>query len=323
MIFPGMGPSRFRDVARFLLVNPLARRLLAGADEALGYSLFERYRDCDDDSDDYSEHAQVAFLVSCLAMAQWAEHTAGARPTVCAGPSFGGKAAAVYAGALTFSDAVRMTARQARCEAEYFARRHTDVVTHSFTRMPAQRLDGLLDELAGRGEWHEISCYVDDDFHMVSLRDGMLEWFQRRLRALGGFPLYTMRPPMHCAAFGELRELVEREVFGELTFADPRLPVVADQDGTVLDTAAGVRTMLLDGIVRPVRWPAVVATLRRLGVGTVCVAGQDSIFGRVGCTTRSFEVVAASPKAAMRPRPRPAALPEPERRLARSNICFT
>jgi [acyl-carrier-protein] S-malonyltransferase len=65
-----------------------------------------------------------------------------------------------------------------------------------------------------------------------------------------------------------------------------------------------VRTMLLDGFVRPVQWPAVVATMSRLGVRTVYVAGQDSMFGRVGCTTRNFEVVAVNPKLAMRPRPR-------------------
>lgn len=304
IVFPGMGPTRFQDVAKFLLINPLARGLLADADEALGYSLLDRYRDADGDGD-YSEYAQVAFLVTCLAMARWAEEKLDARPGVCAGPSFGGKAAAVYSGSLTFAEAVRMTAQLARHEAEYFSRQHGDVVTHSFTRLPAERLGEVLRELDERGDWYEVSCYVDDDFHMVSMRDGTLDWFQRRLRALGGFPLYTMRPPMHCAAFGELRDRVEREVFDQLRFTAPAIPVIADQDGAVLDTAEGVRTILLDGFVRPVRWPEVVATLKRLGVTTLYVAGQDSIFGRVGCTQRSFDVVAANPKLALRPRSRP------------------
>jgi len=298
IVFPGMGPVSFTEAAKFLLINPLARELLAGADEALGYCLFDRYRQTDGD---YSEYAQVAFLVTCLAMARWIEKTSDARPEVCAGPSFGAKAAAVYSGALDFADAVRMTAELARCEQRYFAERHRDVVTHSFTRTPAGPLAELLRELDQRDEWYEVSCYVDDDFHMVSLREGTLEWFQRRLRASGGFPLYTMRPPMHCSVFGDLRDLVEREVFGAVRFADPRIPVVADQDGTVLTSAEGVRTMLLDGIVAPVRWPQVVATLKRLGVSRVYVSGQDSIFGRVRCTTGSFEVVAANPKLAMRP----------------------
>jgi [acyl-carrier-protein] S-malonyltransferase len=302
MVFPGMGPSRFEDLAKFLLIHPAARMLAAEADEVLGYSLFDRYREA---KGDYSEYAQVAFLVTCLAMARWSEDTLGARPDVCTGPSFGGKAAAAYSGSLTFAQTVRLTAELARREAGYFARQHSDVVTHSFVRTPADRLAGVLQELDERDEWYEVSCYVDDDFAMVSLREGSLEWLQRRLRAVGGLPLYTMRPPMHCAAFGPLREEVERDVFGGIRFADPAIPVVADQDGTVLRSGEGVRTMLLDGIVRPVRWPAVVATLKRLRVERLYVAGPDSMFGRVGCSTRNFDVVAANPRMALQPR-RPA-----------------
>lgn len=301
IVFPGMGPSRFQDVAKFLLINPVARRLTAEADAVLGYSLFDRYRDADED---YSEYAQVAFLVTCVALAEWARETGAADGQVCAGPSFGGKAAAVHSGALGFADAVRVTAGLVRCEEEYFSREHTDVVTHSFTRLSAELLDGVLAQLRDGGDWFEVSCYVDEDFHMVSLREERVEWFQQRLRALGGFPLYSMKPPLHCAAFAGLREKAEREVFAGVRFADPVLPVVADQDGAVLETAAGVRGMLLDGFVRPVRWPAVVATLTGLGVTRVVVAGPDAIFGRVGCTTRNFEVVALNPRMAMRPRPR-------------------
>jgi [acyl-carrier-protein] S-malonyltransferase len=304
MVFPGMGPSRFEDLAKFLLINPLARKLVASADDILGYSLLDRYRDT---AGDYSEYAQIAFLVTCLAMARWSEETLGARPEVCAGPSFGGKAAAAYSGALTFPEAVLLTARLARCEEEYFAREHRDVVTQSFVRMPEDRLAGVLRELAEQGEWYDMSCYIDDDFFMVSLREGRLEWFQRRLRASGGFPLYTMRPPMHSAAFAPLRDRVERAVVADLRFADPSIPVIADQDGALLNSADGVRTMLLDGFVRPVRWPAVVATLQRLRIGTLYVAGPDSIFGRVGCTNRRFDVVAANPRLALQPQRRPAA----------------
>lgn len=112
---------------------------------------------------------------------------------------------------------------------------------------------------------------------------------------------------MHCAAFGPLRDHVEREVLAGVRFSDPEIPVVADQDGALLSSAAGVRAMLLDGFVRPVRWPAVVDTLRRLQVGTLYVAGPDAMFGRVGCTSRNFDVVAAGPRLALQPRRRTAA----------------
>jgi len=301
IVFPGMGPAPFADVARFMVVNREARRLLAIADDVLGYSVLDRYQE---HGGVYSEYAQIAFLANCLALAEWAREELGALPGVCAGPSFGGKAAAVLSGALTFADAVWMTAELSRCEDAWFAEHFADAVTQSFVRVPQERLAELLAELDERGEWHELSCHVDDDFFMLSLREPVLEWFQGRVRALGGMPLYTMRPPMHCRSFGGLRDLVEAEVIGRLSFAEPGVPVVADQDGALLTTGDGIRTMLLDGYVRTVRWPLVVEALQRLGVGRLYVSGPDGMFGRVPVTTRAFEVTAVDPRTALLPRRR-------------------
>ena len=299
-----MGPRRFKDLAKFLLIDPFARELMAVADEVLGYSVFDR---CCETEGDYSEFAQVAFLVTCLALASWAEREHGIRPEYCTGASFGGKAAVAYVGALTAAEMISFTARLARLEEEYFAREHRDVITQSICRTPRDRLAEILAELDEQGGWHEISCHVDDDFFMVSLSRTRLEWFLGRVRAAGGMPLYTTWPPVHCRAFGSLRDMVDREMCGDLRFADPRIPLVADQDGTVVTSAEGARAMLLDGLVRPVRWPDVVATLRGLGIATLYVSGPDRLFGRVVCTTRNFAVVPVDPRAALTPRRRGAA----------------
>ncbi|MFB8107337.1 MULTISPECIES: ACP S-malonyltransferase [unclassified Streptomyces] len=301
LVFPGMGPLPFREAARFMLVNPVARRLVAQADDVLGYSLIDRYRDAEGD---YSEYAQVAFFLNCLALAEWAEDVHEMVPDLCAGPSFGGKAVAVHTGVLGFPDAVLLTARWARLLEEWFAEHHRDIVTHSFTRVRPDELEKILGELDEHGEWSEIACHVDEDFTMVSLREGRLEWLEKRVRSVGGLPLYTMRPPQHASLFAPLRERAEAELFDGLTFADPRLPVVADQDGSLLTTGAQVRTMLLDCVTRQVRWPDVVSSLRLRGIRRLYVAGPDALFGRVPVTTRNFEVVALNPRLALQPRRR-------------------
>ncbi|MGW3233551.1 ACP S-malonyltransferase [Kitasatospora sp. NPDC001095] len=303
MIFPGMGPATFDDVGRFMVANRFARELVTVADEVLGYSLVDAFREAEGD---YSEAAQVAFLVNCLASADWAQDALGVEAEAVLGPSFGEKAAVAFAQSLPMPEAVRMTAELARCMDEYFSQEHTDIVVLSFVRTPEEKLGEILAELDEQGEWHDISCYIDEGFYMLSLRESRVEWMQQRLRAIGGMPLYTMRPPLHSGAFAGLRDKAEREVLSTLHFTDPKLPVVADQDGALLTTAEQVRTMLLDSIVRPLRWPDAVAGLRRLGVERVCVAGPDSLFGRVPCTTGNFEVVPANPRLAMTPRRRSA-----------------
>src|SRR5262245_22818796 len=179
IVFPGMGPVRFADLGKFLLINPIARRLVAVADARLGYSLVDRLRETDGD---YSEYAQVAFMVSCVALAEWAQDELGVKPDLCAGPSFGEDLLTAFAGCLPFPDAVWMTARLARCTAEFFRTEHSDVVTFSFVRTPADGLAEALAELDERGEWYEISCYIDEDLHMVSLREKNLDWLQQAIR---------------------------------------------------------------------------------------------------------------------------------------------
>jgi [acyl-carrier-protein] S-malonyltransferase len=294
-----MGPSSYDDLGRFIATDPCARRLRRVADQVLGYPLMDRYRAA---GADYSEYSQVAFLISCLALIEHAGDTLGGRPVACTGPSFGGKAAIAYSAALPAAETILLTARLARCEEEYFKSQYQDAVTQSVARTPEPALRQVLDGMAGRDEWHEISCHIDEDFFMVTMGSSSLNRFTQEVRAAGGLPLYAMRPPMHSSAFGALRRKVEDEVLGDFPLANPSIPVVADQDGSVVVTADGLRTMLLDGIVRPVRWPDAVQSMKALGITKICIPGLDHLFGRVPCTVRNFEVLPITPGFALRPR---------------------
>ncbi|NJQ05126.1 ACP S-malonyltransferase [Streptomyces lonarensis] len=306
IVFPGIGPTQLADSARFMAAQPAARRLVAEADRVLGYSLVDRYREIEARGDEgaFPEPARITFLVTCLALADWTAAEHGVEPVAYAGASFGGTAAVVRAGALPFADAVTMTAEWGRRADAYFAREHRDIVTQSFARVPLDRLAEIRAELDARGEWNQVACHVDHDFHMLSVRESVLDWLQGRLRAAGGLPLYAMRPPMHSTAFQALRDEIEAEVVADIPFAAPAVPVVCDHDGSLVRTASGVREMLLDAVTRPVRWPAVVETLKGLGVERVHVAGQDGLWGRVQVMTDAFKVVAVRPDTAMRPRRR-------------------
>ncbi|MFI9387109.1 ACP S-malonyltransferase [Kutzneria sp. NPDC052558] len=295
MVFPGMGPTTFAEASGFMLNDPTAIELTAIADGVLGYSLVDRFRAAEHD---YTEAAQVAFMLNCVALAHWARRELGTTPDVVAGPSFGGKAAVAFAGCLPFAQAVRLTAELARCTEDYFRTAHADIVTYSFARTPEPALRAVLAELAERGSWHEVAGRVDHDFHMISLPDKETDWLSGRVRAAGGLPLYTMRPPMHAAAFAELRDRAEREVLSGLRFSDPVLPLVDDHDGTLVTDAAGVRRMLLDGITRALSWPSVVGTLKRAGVEDMVVCGQDRLFGRVPLSRNSFRLLAVTPRLA-------------------------
>jgi [acyl-carrier-protein] S-malonyltransferase len=292
IVFPGMGPWGYGDLGKFMATNPHARKLRRTADAVLGYPLMDRYRAA---GSAYSECSQIAFLVCCLALIEQAGDTLDTKPAACAGPSFGGKAAVAYSAALPVDEAIMLAARLARCEEEYFATEHEDVITQSIARTPGPVLAEILASMTQRNEWYDISCHIDEDFYMVSMREASIDFFLKEVRAAGGLPLYAMRPPMHSSAFGALRRKAEDEVLGDLPLKDPSLPIIADHDGSIVTTADGVRAMLLDSFVRAVRWPQVVHSMKELDVTKVYISGPDSLFGRVRCTTQHFDVVPINP----------------------------
>ncbi|MFI9273478.1 ACP S-malonyltransferase [Kitasatospora sp. NPDC052896] len=290
-----MGPSRFADFGRFMVVNAAARSRFAVADEVLGYSVFDALRESEDD---YAEVAQVTSFVVSLALVEWSGQSGESH---CAGVSFGKMAAAAHAGVLPFEEAVRLVAETARCERDYFAEQHTDIVTHSFVKVPADTLDTLLAELTDAGEWFEISSYMDRDMFMVSLSERALEGFKRRIGEAGGYSLYTMRPPAHAGIFGELRERIDREVLSGYQLRDPVLPIVSDQDGSLVNSAEQARDWILGGFTRPMRWPGVVDTLAAQGVRRISIVGRDRLLRRLKCTVENFSTATIAPESALRP----------------------
>ncbi|WP_432844593.1 ACP S-malonyltransferase [Amycolatopsis sp. CA-161197] len=297
-VFPGMAAASYADLGRFLVLDRYARPLVRAADEALGDSLLTGYRA---EESTYGPFSQVAFLVASLACAERATAELGLRPDVCAGASFGHRPAAVLAGALSFPDAVRLTADLARCEVAYFGELGEELVTQCFVRVPDGVVSALLADFAERGEWLELSVELGDGSVMLSLPERLLDEVIATMREAGAYVMQTMRPAVHARRFTPLRELATPFV-DRCALTDPALPLIADQDGRVLRTAAEVRTMLLDTFDHPVDWPAMVTSLAAGGAATAFVTGPDQLFHKLAATKRAFAtVVPVTPKTAQRP----------------------
>ncbi|WP_020494541.1 ACP S-malonyltransferase [Sciscionella marina] len=296
LLFPGMGPARAGELGRFLVIDRRARRLLGVAEQSLGYSLLDPLAR---EGEEYTEHTQLAFVLACLAVAERAEQEHGLDPAAVGGASFGQRAALVRSGALPLAELVRLVARVARQEHDYFTRAHQDLVSQFIVRVPDPVLADILD---GFGEY-ELSGRFDQDVHLVTLRERELEEFVRRVRAAGGYALTTMRPAAHARALGPLREEVA-EIFADFVFADPALPIVSDQDGEPIHTGAEAAGLLLESTVTAVRLPELVERFSRLGVARVLVAGPDHLLHRLPTLTGRFELLRADLRAALSPAPR-------------------
>ena len=70
-------------------------------------------------------------------------------------------------------------------------------------------------------------------------------------------------------------------LLGEAEFREPRIPMVAATDGSVLATAGDVRLALRNQMLSPVRWVAVVERFLDLGVEEILEAGEDGTLTRM------------------------------------------
>ncbi|SES17438.1 ACP S-malonyltransferase [Lentzea albida] len=302
VVFPGMGPSSFADVGRFMTVSPFARRRVAQADAALGHSLLDELRS---GPDEYNAAHQIGFLVNSVAMADWMEASLGFRPDVCVGSSFGERAAVAYSGALPFEEVVALTAELARCELDYFQREHRDLVSQLVVRTPQERLDDVLATMSADGEWYEVSGYFDPGVHLVTMHEEHLAGFKRKVGDRGGYCLTTMRPAAHAGVLAPLRARLRDEVFPKFSFSAPAIPIVSDQDGSLISDGAEVGALLEASTDSPVHWGHIRDRLVDEGLTRICVAGPDYLIHRLGLLKTDFDVVTAGPKDALKPR-RPA-----------------
>ncbi|MER7402470.1 ACP S-malonyltransferase [Streptomyces sp. NPDC000070] len=291
LFFPGLIPTRYDTISEFVATNEQARKRFAEADDVLGYSLVEAYRD----AAIYDwEVYEAGFMALSLALADWAEENLDGTPAVCGGQSFGAFMAAVRAGALSYAEGLRLLQRSVVVERDYFESLTEPLGCHFFYRLPFATVETLLKEFEERGEYVELSVALDDDVHAVSGTLATLERFEHRVREEGGFPFYTMNRAEHCSAVAGLRQRLHDEVYGDFAWRPARIPLVSDVDGRLLTDPEEIKQDLLDGWTTPVHWETVIRGLRNARVEEVWIPGARSMFARI--TRNSFHTRVISPK---------------------------
>ena len=106
----------------------------------------------------------------------------------------------------------------------------------------------------------------------------------------------AMRLPVGAAFHSRMMEPVQRELAGEmegLAFTDPRIPMVSNASGELVESADAVRQALIDQIASAVQWVRCVETLRANGVTRFVEVGPGRVLsGLVRRIDRESETVA-------------------------------
>lgn len=293
MIFPGQG-SQAAGMGRSLAETyPAAREAFEQADEALGEALSRLCFEGPEEELQLTRNTQPALLaVSVAALAAWRSQ-GGPEPVAVAGHSLGEYSAHVAAGTLDFGDALR--AVRLRGEAMQEAVPVGEGAMAALLGLEASAVEALCAEMA-EGQVLQPANFNAPSQIVVSGHAAAVERVVGAARDRGARKavLLPVSAPFHCALMEPAaRRLAEH--LSEVSFRDPRVPVVANVDGESRRRGEEAREALVRQVVAPVRWVACMGELGALGAEAAVEVGAGSVLkGLAKRIDRKWPVAAAS-----------------------------
>ena len=262
-LFPGQG-AQFVGMARELTANlPAAKALFDEAAEILGYDLLELCINGPVERLNETDISQPAIFVASLAALESLKETSP-EVVATAGLSLGEYTALVFAGAISFREALQVV--KARGEAMQAAALATPSGMIAVLGLEPSEVAVLVAEArpAGTLEIANLLCPGNtvvsgtlaalDAFEQICVAKGGLR--TARLAVAGAFHTNLMKPADDRLA----------EALAKVTISTPRIPVWSNVDAKPHTDPAEIRALLVRQVLSPVLWEATIRGLMAAGV---------------------------------------------------------
>lgn len=245
-----------------------ARAAVTAASDAAGRDLVALADD--PDAGGRTADAQPAILATSLALTA-SLRAAGLRPDVVAGHSLGECTAAVVAGVLDPAEGVRLVAARGAAMGRACAE-HPGAMA-ALVKLAPDAVEALLAE-------HPQVVLANDNAPgqvVVAGAPDAIGRLRQDARAAGGrlVPL-AVEGAFHSPAMAGA-DAALRDALAGLTPRDPQVPLVSGVDARPRTTGASVLDALADGLLRPVRWREVQASLAADGVTHLVEVGPGGV----------------------------------------------
>lgn len=286
-VFPGQG-SQYVGMGKSLYqASGAARRVFQQADEILGFKLSELCFEGPAEELEDTINAQPAILtvsMACLAAMREKLEAVGHNwqpPRFVAGHSLGEYTALVAAGALDFSDALRLVRERGRLMKEQGDHRPGGMaavigldrnVLEQACKQASKETGGIV-SLANANSPEQF---------VISGERAALNRAIELIRDSGARTVVPLRisiashSPLMQQAASRLAEIIDRS-----PLRDPQVPVVTNIAGQVRTSAEHIRAELESQMVAPVEWVGSVREMVANGVDTFVEIGPGQVLSRL------------------------------------------
>jgi len=274
-LFPGQGSQQVGMGKALCDEFAVAREVFADADDALGFALTRLCFEGPEAELKLTTNTQPAILTTSIAVLRVVESETGLRADVCAGHSLGEYSALVCAGALCFTDAVRVTRLRGQFMQE---------------AVPAGQ--GAMAAIVG-GEPAVVAaaCAEAAQGQVVSPANfngggqiviaGHKEAVERAVAGLKARGVKRTIPlpvsaPFHCALMAPAAARLA-VAMRDVTVGNLRIPVVSNVEAAPNSDAARVKELLIRQVTAPVRWEESIRALAGMGVKQAVEVGPGTV----------------------------------------------
>ena len=253
ILFPGQGAQHVGMGRELAEAYPEAQAVFERASDALGFDIAALCFDGPADELHRTSRAQPAILtVSIAALEAWQAHGDAEPACAAAGLSLGEYTALVYAGALTFEDAVVLVRRRGEFMEEAGRENPGGMIT--LLGLDRERLNDVLEGANAHGYAAAANLNCPGQI-VLSGNNGALEWLAEhasdfgasralRLKVSGAFHSRLMEPAGERLA----------QALQQVAISQPRATVIANVTAKAVRDAAEIRGLLVDQLTQPVLW---------------------------------------------------------------------
>lgn len=272
-IFPGQGSQQVGMGAELAQNHPVADATFEEADVALGRGLRKLCFEGPEADLKQTENTQLAIL-TCSVAALRVLKEYSIIPNAVAGHSLGEYSALVAAGALDFSDALRLVHARASFMAE--AGKEQQGTMAAILGMETEQLQNLCETADGIVNIANYNCpgqlvisgEVDAVNHVVALAKA--EIGERRCRPLpvsGAFHSLLMAPAQQKF----------KSVLDSVPLHSPQIDIVMNVTGESVTDADDIRQLLSQQITQPVQWEKTLHTIKNTGITHFVEVGPGKV----------------------------------------------
>lgn len=275
LLFPGQGSQSVGMLSELSNDFALVKETFAEASAVLGYDLWQLVQQGPDQQLNETQRTQPALLTASVALYRVAKEKGLTDVTVMAGHSLGEYSALVCAGALEFTDAVKLVALRGEFMQQAVA--EGEGAMAAVIGLEDAEIEKICLEQAGE----QIVTPVNYNSPGQVVIAGHADAVARAAEALKEAGAKRVLPlpvsvPSHCALMQPAASQLA-DALKSIKLKQPHTPVINNVDVAIADSEDAIKDALVRQLYCPVRWTETIEQIAKLDVETAYEVGPGKV----------------------------------------------